>query len=91
MDGFKVFEVVYHSPISPLLLIPPVVTIALTLACYCYHCHQCIRDRRTARIEEQQARKQLLPLPLSRLSITPGCKEVACTKLTHTRNSVDIY
>ncbi|EDW54637.1 GM18697 [Drosophila sechellia] len=48
----------------------------------------CIRDRRRARIEEQKAQ---LPLPLSRMSITPGCSMVASTRLTHSRNSVDIY
>jgi len=83
MDCFKVFEVVFQSEINPLLLIPAVATIALTLCCYCYHGYQWIRDRRTARIEEQQAQ---LPLPLSRISITPGCSMVATTKLTHSRN-----
>ncbi|XP_033164867.1 hemotin [Drosophila mauritiana] len=88
MDYFKVFEIVFHSEINPFLLIPFVATIALTLSCYCYHCYQCIRDRRRARIEEQKAQ---LPLPLSRMSITPGCSMVASTRLTHSRNSVDIY
>ncbi|XP_039492228.1 hemotin [Drosophila santomea] len=88
MDDFKVLTIVYISQINPLWLIPSVVIMALTLVCYCYHCHQCIRDRRTARIEDQKA---LLPLPLSRLSIIPGYNEVASTKLTHSRNSVDIY
>ncbi|XP_017013404.2 hemotin [Drosophila takahashii] len=88
MDWSDLFELVKNSEINLFLLIPFGVAISMAFVCFCYHCHQCTRDRRIARYEEQ---KLLLDLPLSRLSITPGCSIVASTKLTHSRNSADNY
>ncbi|KAH8374967.1 hemotin [Drosophila serrata] len=72
--------------IDPILLIPFGVMCSMALLCYCYHCHQCVRDRRRARNEKRE-----LPQPLNRLSISPGCPIIANTKLTHCNNRVEDY
>ncbi|XP_016948941.1 hemotin [Drosophila biarmipes] len=88
MDWSTIFELLKKTEINLFVLIPFGVMISLAFVCCSYHCHQCIRDRRRARIEEQ---KVLLDLPLSRLSVSPGCSIVASTKFTHSRNSADNY
>lgn len=72
--------------IDPILLVPFGVVFAMALLCYCYHCHQCVRDRRRARTEKRE-----LPQPLNRLSISPGCPIIASTKLTHCNNRSEVY
>ncbi|XP_017084344.1 hemotin [Drosophila eugracilis] len=82
LENFKSME------LNLFLLIPFGVLVSMVLVCYCYHCYQCVRDRRRARIEDQKA---LLHLPLSRLSITPGYSIIALTKLTHSQSSAENY
>ncbi|XP_017113540.1 hemotin [Drosophila elegans] len=86
MDWKPILKFLSYLEINLFLLIPFAIMISLALVCFCYHCHQCVRDRRRARIENR-----VVPLPLNRLSISPGCSIVASTKLTHSRNSADNY
>ncbi|KAH8243291.1 hypothetical protein KR032_006317 [Drosophila birchii] len=72
--------------LDPILLVPFGVMFWMALLCYCYHCHQCVRDRRRAQKEKRE-----LPQPLNRLSISPGCPIIASTKLTHCNNRAEDY
>ncbi|KAH8337278.1 hypothetical protein KR059_005130, partial [Drosophila kikkawai] len=72
--------------LDPFLLVPFGIMLLIALLCCCYHCHQCVRDRRRAQNEKRE-----LSQPLNRLSISPGCPIIAGIKQTHCNNSAEEY